>query len=63
MPDKNDALFLFEWQKDQDGYGIGTVGASGSVFSRGVQGKGGPPRAYRLIWKGLTLVCFGNLRR
>ena len=44
-----DALFgPFEWCVDQDGYGIGTAGPSGSVWSRGVQGKGGPPRAYRL---------------
>jgi hypothetical protein len=44
-----DGLFgQFEWQVDQHGYEVGHAGPSGSPLTQGVEGKGGPSRAYRL---------------
>jgi hypothetical protein len=48
----------FEWQIDQDGYKVGHTGPSGSVFTQGVQGKGGPLRAYRLDLDGADAGLF-----
>lgn len=54
-----DGLFgCFEWQVDRHGYGVGHAGASGSIWTMGIKGKGGPSSAYRLDLEGADAGLF-----